>query len=248
MDSVALLAAAVSMTPAYRLNLPSLAEVATGGYLPMASVVKPMSAEDLYEWCVRNGQPDVDSSWASVWPAAAALANLLAREPDLVRGRSVVELGAGLGVAGLSAAQAGASSVTLVDREPLALHCAMSTAECCELQGEDESTPLVKAVAADWAAVAEGLRVDCVLATECLYDPSDVGSLVECVARLLGGNGTLVLNDPAKGRAVGCRAAAQTALLAAGTTNVERGAASRGPIGAGVVSEPLILLRAEFKS
>jgi len=159
MDSVALLAAAVSMTPAYRLNLPPLAEVATGGYLPIASVVKPTSAEDLYDWCVRNGQPDVDSSWASVWPAAAALANLLAREPDLVRGRSVVELGAGLGVAGLSAAQAGASSVTLVDREPLALHCAMSTAECCELQGEDESTPIVNAVAADWAAVAEGLRV-----------------------------------------------------------------------------------------
>jgi len=244
MDSVALLAAAVSMTPAYRLNLPSLAEVATGGYLPMASVVKPMSAEDLYEWCVRNGQPDVNSSWASAWPAAAALANLLAREPDLVRGRSVVELGAGLGVAGLSAAQAGASSVTLVDREPLALHCAMSTAECCELQGEDESTPLVKAVAADWAAVAEGLRDRC---TECLYDPSDVGSLVECVARLLGGNGTLVLNDPAKGRAVGCRAAAQTALLAAGATDVSEEPLP-APIGVGVVSEPLVLLRAEFRS
>ena len=75
-----------------------------------------------------------------MWPAAANLAALIARAPELVRGLRVCELGSGLGVAGLSAAKAGATTVTLVDREALALHCAMSTAEVCTLCGRTHRT------------------------------------------------------------------------------------------------------------
>jgi predicted nicotinamide N-methyase len=75
-----------------------------------------------------------------VWPAAANLAALIARSPELVRGLRVCELGSGLGVAGLSAAKAGATTVTLVDREALALHCAMSTAEVCTVCGRTHRT------------------------------------------------------------------------------------------------------------
>ena len=75
-----------------------------------------------------------------MWPAAANLAALIARSPELVRGLRVCELGSGLGVAGLSAAKAGATTVTLVDREALALHCAMSTAEVCTVCGRTHRT------------------------------------------------------------------------------------------------------------
>ncbi len=50
---------------------------------------------------------DRDPYWARPWPSAAALAAQLLQAPQLVRGRAVAELGAGLGLAGLAAALAG---------------------------------------------------------------------------------------------------------------------------------------------
>jgi len=112
--------------------LPPLVEVPGAG-LPLERIVKPPDAEALWEWSCEQRQgagSDMDFTWASVWPTAAALAGWLveASQRHLVQGQRVVELGCGLGVAGLSASAAGASRVTLVDREALALHCAMSTA------------------------------------------------------------------------------------------------------------------------
>ena len=114
-------------------SLPPLVQV-PGGFLPLRAVVKPPDADVLWQWEKTRGNMEADTSWASVWPAAANLAALIARTPELVRGLRVCELGSGLGVAGLSAAKAGATTVTLVDREALALHCAMSTAEVCGLR------------------------------------------------------------------------------------------------------------------
>ena len=114
-------------------SLPPLVQV-PGGFLPLMAVVKPPDADVLWQWEQSRGNMEADTSWASVWPAAANLAALIARSPELVRGLRVCELGSGLGVAGLSAAKAGATTVTLVDREALALHCAMSTAEVCGLR------------------------------------------------------------------------------------------------------------------
>jgi hypothetical protein len=50
-----------------------------------------------------------------LWPAGRALATRLSAEPGLVRGRRVLELGTGLGIAGIAAADAGARHVFLSD-------------------------------------------------------------------------------------------------------------------------------------
>jgi TolA-binding protein len=60
-----------------------------------------------------------------VWPSAISLAQQLLQRPELVAGKKVADLGAGLGVAGIAAALAGAAEVVLLDREPLALQCAL---------------------------------------------------------------------------------------------------------------------------
>eukprot|EP00967_Tisochrysis_lutea_P072040 scaffold95911_cov19-Tisochrysis_lutea.AAC.2 len=51
---------------------------------------------------------DADPYWVRAWPSALALASTVLDSPELVRGKRVADLGAGLGVAGIAAALAGA--------------------------------------------------------------------------------------------------------------------------------------------
>lgn len=53
------------------------------------------------------GQEERDPYWCRPWPAAVALAEWLQQRPELVRGKRVADLGAGLGIAGIAAALAG---------------------------------------------------------------------------------------------------------------------------------------------
>jgi predicted nicotinamide N-methyase len=59
--------------------------------------------------------------WAYAWPGGSALARVLLDSPELVRGRSVVDFGAGGGVASLAAARAGAAEVVANDIDEWAL-------------------------------------------------------------------------------------------------------------------------------
>ena len=59
-----------------------------------------------------------------VWPAEQALAETLLRSRALWQSQGLCELGAGLGLAGLVAAKAGASRVMLTDRDALVLDIA----------------------------------------------------------------------------------------------------------------------------
>jgi predicted nicotinamide N-methyase len=59
--------------------------------------------------------------WAYPWPGGCALARVILDAPELVRGRAVLDFGAGGGVTSLAAALAGAGSVTANDIDPWAL-------------------------------------------------------------------------------------------------------------------------------
>lgn len=67
--------------------------------------------------------------WAWSWPGSQALARYLLDNPDTVRGRKVLDLGAGNGLASVAAALAGASKVTANDIDPWAGHMTAAHAE-----------------------------------------------------------------------------------------------------------------------
>lgn len=58
--------------------------------------------------------------WAFVWAGGQALARFVLDHPDSVRGRRVLDLAAGSGVAAIAAARAGAAHVTAGDVDPAA--------------------------------------------------------------------------------------------------------------------------------
>ena len=68
-----------------------------------------------------------------VWPAAVMMSRWLARHPFLVRGRRVLELGSGVGTAGIAAAACGARRVFLTDINGAALASARRN---CEKNGD----------------------------------------------------------------------------------------------------------------
>jgi predicted nicotinamide N-methyase len=58
--------------------------------------------------------------WAFAWPGGAVLARYVLDRPELVRGRRVLDFGAGGGIAGIAAAMAGAAHVIASDLDPIA--------------------------------------------------------------------------------------------------------------------------------
>ncbi|MFB4370882.1 MULTISPECIES: 50S ribosomal protein L11 methyltransferase [unclassified Pseudomonas] len=59
--------------------------------------------------------------WCFCWASGLVLVDWLARHPEWVRGKRVLDLGAGSGVVAIAAARAGAAQVVACDLDPLAL-------------------------------------------------------------------------------------------------------------------------------
>jgi predicted nicotinamide N-methyase len=71
--------------------------------------------------------------WAYPWAAGAALARVLLDEPERVRGRRVLDIGAGGGITSIAAARAGAARVVANDIDAWALATAARAAAANEV-------------------------------------------------------------------------------------------------------------------
>jgi predicted nicotinamide N-methyase len=58
--------------------------------------------------------------WGVAWPGGQVLARYLLDHPDVVAGRSVLDVGSGSGLAAIAAAKAGAAQVVASETDPLA--------------------------------------------------------------------------------------------------------------------------------
>lgn len=134
--------------------------------------------------------------WSYIWPSGVVLAGMIARNPSVLRGRRVLELGPGVGVTTVAAVQAGAELV-IADAVPESL-------AFCALNALDQAGIEPKTVRVDWrtpsrelfAAAAEGFSL--VLAADVLYDVADVEPLVALVDRIIAPGGELWLAEPGR--------------------------------------------------
>ncbi|MGH8493206.1 MAG: class I SAM-dependent methyltransferase [Moraxellaceae bacterium] len=100
--------------------------------------------------------------WIFCWASGLALARKILREPELVRGKKVLDFGAGSGVVACAAALAGASEVVACDIDPASL-----TASAANAALNDVTVRL----AGDFFALQEDF--DLVLAADVLYDKAN---------------------------------------------------------------------------
>ena len=101
-------------------------------------LVLPESEDLVVDMYAALGRPDDDPHWATLWQGSVALAEEVLSNPALVRGKRVLDLGTGLGLAGVAAGLAGAEEVVLTDREPRALYCALCAAAANGLSVVDD--------------------------------------------------------------------------------------------------------------
>lgn len=136
---------------------------------------------------------------ARLWNAARTLSERLARAPETVRGKTVLEVGAGVGTCGILAAKLGARSVTLSDfEEPLLEALDRSVVEngcaaTCSARALDWRRELERAPTPTTnprrAPLADDEVFDVIIGSDVLYEREHVLALPACVDRRLAADG-----------------------------------------------------------
>jgi predicted nicotinamide N-methyase len=127
--------------------------------------------------------------WAFAWAGGQALARHVLDHPQIVRGQSVLDFGAGSGLLALTAAKAGAASVTAAEIDPFAAAAIALNAALNALDLAVESSDVIGATATPWQVVLVG--------DMCYERP--LAERLTAWLRLMAGRGTLVLlGDPGR--------------------------------------------------
>jgi predicted nicotinamide N-methyase len=129
-----------------------------------------------------------------LWESAVGLARHLASHPELVAGKRVLELGAGVGLPGLVAASLGAE-VWQTDHQPGAL-------SLLRINAADNGLPAPQTFVADWREWNHPTRYDVVLGADILYERAMHFYLETLFPRCLTSNGTLLISDPGRPQAL----------------------------------------------
>jgi predicted nicotinamide N-methyase len=124
--------------------------------------------------------------WAEIWPAAVTLSHVLMEQMEL-DGRSVIELGAGVGIASVAAARNGAR-VLATDYSTEALKFVHYNALKNRVQLETGRL--------DWRMVMTDEKFDIVIAADVLYERVNLLPIVTAIDSLLAKGGAAYIADP----------------------------------------------------
>lgn len=140
--------------------------------------------------------------WADIWTSSLELARWCLEDGD-VKGKRVLELGCGLGLAGIAAAKAGAI-VTLSDYEHAALDFARYNAQ--KNLSEEIAASNIRFLRLDWRSERQSLlpapeKFDMIIAADVVYERRNFFPLVDVLTKLLAPSGSAVFTEP--GRSIG---------------------------------------------
>jgi len=126
--------------------------------------------------------------WAKIWPSAMALTDFLQQQPQWIKDKQVLELGAGIGLPSLRMAKY-ATGMLISDHAPEAVAL---------LQKNIQYLGLVNVTAAclDWNDLPDEIRADTLLLSDINYAPEQFAPLLGLIRRMLAQRTTIILATP----------------------------------------------------
>jgi len=160
--------------------------------VPEVSLLVADDVVALWE-AMEQGQVDPGSDppfWAAAWPGGQALARYVLDHPEVVAGRTVLDLGAGSGLVGVAAAVAGAERVIASDVDPYSRTAVAVNAE------ENGVGPFT--VVGDVLGEAPDPLVEVILAGDVCYQREMAQRVLPYLGRAWLAGAAVFLGDPGR--------------------------------------------------
>ena len=126
--------------------------------------------------------------WAKVWPSAIALVKVLQKHPSLIRDKTVLELGAGIGLPSLLMANE-AKTIQVSDYDSEAAELLRKNIGHLQLQN-------VQALQLDWNDLPENINPEVIILSDVNYDPTQFESLTKLIQKFIHQGCTIILSTP----------------------------------------------------
>lgn len=126
-----------------------------------------------------------------LWESAVALADALAEQREKVAGKSVLELGAGVGLPGIVARYLGAAPVRQTDH-------ITETLSLCRLNAERNGVSGIDLALANWDAWTDTETYDLIIASDVIYERAAHAALTAILDRNLKPGGRALFADPGR--------------------------------------------------
>ena len=158
------------------------------------TILSVTNFDELYERLLAKGLQHEDVAderipyWAELWPSAVGLSEYLVSNGDILKGKTTLEIGCGLGLPSLVAAALGAD-VTATDYLQDAVDFARRNAERNEIKN-------IRFETLDWRNT-QGLEAfDILLASDVVYERKHFEPLLKAFDSLVKPNGMILLSEP----------------------------------------------------
>ncbi len=150
-------------------------------------LIKVANIDDLLD---RANDPDEIPFWAEIWPASIGLASFMLRNKAEFEGKTLLELGAGVGLAGIAAKLAGAkvvqSDFTVEALRFTRINCLRNNIVPSEL------------LLADWRNFPTNIKFDLIIGADILYEKTLHNQLAKIFENQLNSDGIIWLADPGR--------------------------------------------------
>ncbi|KAI5945596.1 electron transfer flavoprotein beta subunit lysine methyltransferase isoform X1 [Manis javanica] len=179
------------LDPEMKAFLEANTEVTRSGSLTPEIQLRLLTPRCKFWWERADRWPHGDPYWAIYWPGGQALSRYFLDNPDIVRGKSVLDLGSGCGATAIAAKMSGASEILANDIDPIA---GMAITLNCELNQLNPFPILTKNI-----LDLEQDRWDLVVLGDMFYDERLADSLHQWLKNCFRAHRTRVLiGDPGR--------------------------------------------------